>query len=716
MVKMKISGNIVDELSEKIPTYLVAINELIKNSFDAGASNVKIRFDSNEKILSISDNGYGMDANDIEKLLHISKSNKEYAKLVNGRYVQGSKGLGFLSVFKFGKLVTWKTCNNTSNHGYEFRIDYKDVIAAVNVEDIDIPVYTKENIDKGTLINMQMTEESTLLFKEELDKPQTIPRLLNSFNLDKFDDNFDIILEIDGKEYHSNNTTSFHSILPERQLFNIKYNSDDSTVIFYHNNIKAMEFNLNFEYTDFNIDLDLIIFSLRSRDKSKINSLFYDSRKELTPLVYVNTNLFNNYTLFDTNVMQKIKYSSIMNQIIGNINIYSNNQDLNFNSDRTQFVQNKLTRDITKFIEDINIFIQQKASEHKKHLIGLDILKNKVLSISYLEASEKELRETIKNDFKFRNDVNIDKEGDKIRYSIFGKSIYANIHKPISTSKVEIDDKKTNVNSSIDEDIVDDTTDTYQPAIIELTTRYKKIPIPTKQIDLYKYIKSAKDSKGTVISNKQISIVIEGTECITGVLESITKPTIIKISFFYLDPNTGSTCSELTLEFYEHKSNVLGSNTERQLITIPTINSYVIDYNPHVSNLINQINSLNLDEYEEMISCSIRAVFEMSVDSLIKTQKFNNLFLNVNKLEDRVYKVIEHIDTNNALKTNISTNAKIDFNSLKNILDKNAYKSIIAEAHLGAHKSTTYISKNDIEELAKKAGTFVVFINEILKS
>ncbi|WMM25636.1 ATP-binding protein [Tissierella sp. MB52-C2] len=716
MVRMKVSGNIVDELSEKIPTYLVAINELIKNSFDARANNVKITFDSQKKTLSILDDGYGMNKSDIETLLHISKSNKEYAKLVNGRYIQGSKGLGFLSVFKFGESVTWKTSTNNSNKGCEFRINYSDIIESENIEDIDIPILEKEGVSRGTLIDICMDEENVLLFKEELDKSQTIARLLHSFDVDKFNDNFNIELEIDNEKYCTNKSSNFHSILPERQLFNVKYKSDNSKVVFYHNNVKAMEYDFTFPYDDFKIDLDLIIFSLKSHDKKKINSLFYDNRNELTPLVYINTNLFNNYTLFDTNVMQKVKYASIMNQIIGNINIYSNNQDLDFNSDRTQFVQNKLTTNITKFIEEINIFIQEKASEYKKDLITLDILTKTNLSNSNIDFSKEKLRELIKSNFKFRDDVDISIDGNKIEYSIFGRKICAYISNSTSTNDGQDKDSDTNPSNPTDDDENDDKDDTYLPAIIELVTKHKKISIPTKQINLYGYIKYAKDSKNLDIDNKEISMKVDDKECITGILKSITKPSSITITYSYLDPHTGPTCNNLTLEFYEPKSDVLGSNTEKELITIPTINSYTIDYNSHVSNLINQINSLNLDEYEEMISCSIRAVFEISVDSLMKTEKFNNLFLNIKKLEDRVYKIIEYIGSNNNLKTKISINAKIDFDSLKNILDKDAYKSIIAEAHLGAHKSTTYISKNDIEELAKKAGTFVVFINEMLKS
>ena len=44
-INVKVAGNIISELSEKIPTQIVALNELIKNSYDAFATEVKINLD-----------------------------------------------------------------------------------------------------------------------------------------------------------------------------------------------------------------------------------------------------------------------------------------------------------------------------------------------------------------------------------------------------------------------------------------------------------------------------------------------------------------------------------------------------------------------------------------------------------------------------------------------------------------------------------------------
>ncbi len=79
--KITVSGNIISELSEKIPSNIIALNELLKNSYDAGASKVTVILDSSQKTLQIIDDGSGMDKNDIDTLFHISNSTKKYGQI-----------------------------------------------------------------------------------------------------------------------------------------------------------------------------------------------------------------------------------------------------------------------------------------------------------------------------------------------------------------------------------------------------------------------------------------------------------------------------------------------------------------------------------------------------------------------------------------------------------------------------------------------------------
>lgn len=716
MARMKVSGNIVEELSEKIPTYLVAINELIKNSFDAFSNNVKIKFNSIEKILSISDDGNGMDRNDIDILLHISKSNKEYAKLVNGRYIQGSKGLGFLSVFKFGESVSWSTNTNSSGKGYEFKVHYNDIIESENLEDVDIPILEKEGIPKGTLITISMTDESTSLFKEELSKPQTIDRLLHSFSIEEFH----VELEIDNKKYYNANPMNFNSILPKRQLFNVKYNSNDSKLVFYHNNVKAMEYDFTFEYNDFNIDLDLIIFSLKAHDKKKINSLFYDNRRELTPLIYINTNLFNNYTLFDTSIMQQIKYSSIMNQIIGNINIYSNNQDLDFNSDRTQFVQNKLTTNVTNFIERINIFIQEKASEHKKYLIDFNILKkNKVVidASDIKKKSSEQFKDYIKADFMFKEKLNAKLENNIVTFSLFNRK--TNLKIEFKKDDIGKDTPPTEGNNGGHTDnIKNKTTQSPQPqkAIIILKEKYLKVHINSGQIDLKTFITSATDSCGNSINIDLINISCKFGSCTDGILSSQSKAYKEYVVYLYKDPITGEESKSLTIEFIDtFNSNFNFKDNPKRIIPNPIKNGYTLDADTSFKNLTKQINDLNPEKYYAVIACSIRSIFELGSNDLYSINKYPKIKFDSN-LPSTIGNIIEYAKNDNKLLSFIDKNTNLGYKNLKdNILIRSEFESAISLAHKGAHKSDQFLKTSELEGLGVKASYFIILINEMMK-
>jgi hypothetical protein len=91
----------------------VAIFELVKNSFDAGADRVHLHFED-ERIV-VADNGSGMSFKDLtEKWLFVAYSSKrtirsadDFRNLAAGRrQVAGSKGIGRFSSDRLGRLVT----------------------------------------------------------------------------------------------------------------------------------------------------------------------------------------------------------------------------------------------------------------------------------------------------------------------------------------------------------------------------------------------------------------------------------------------------------------------------------------------------------------------------------------------------------------------------------------------------------------------------------
>lgn len=73
---LQVNGSILKEVGEKIPDVVVALNELIKNAYDAEATEVEIFLNENNKKLIIQDNGIGMDRSTIDALLQVGQSKK----------------------------------------------------------------------------------------------------------------------------------------------------------------------------------------------------------------------------------------------------------------------------------------------------------------------------------------------------------------------------------------------------------------------------------------------------------------------------------------------------------------------------------------------------------------------------------------------------------------------------------------------------------------
>ncbi|MDC4624454.1 ATP-binding protein, partial [Acinetobacter baumannii] len=123
-VKFQVDGKILNELSKQVTNHIFALGELIKNSYDAQATYIKITLDLKNSLLTVDDNGIGITKENIQSILHIAKSNKKYAKKITfvaggrkiERFTQGSKGLGLFSAFKFGNIVNWDTkCENSDS-------------------------------------------------------------------------------------------------------------------------------------------------------------------------------------------------------------------------------------------------------------------------------------------------------------------------------------------------------------------------------------------------------------------------------------------------------------------------------------------------------------------------------------------------------------------------------------------------------------------------
>ena len=154
----------------------IAIFELVKNSYDAQAHNVRISFDedSNGKpVISIIDDGYGMNYSDIiEKWLFVAysekkKQNRKKADYRNEfkRNVAGAKGVGRFSCDRLGAKLKLITKKSNESYAHFLDIDWNNFEYDDQQEFIDIPVdyytgkFPSENTSGAILEISELREE-----------------------------------------------------------------------------------------------------------------------------------------------------------------------------------------------------------------------------------------------------------------------------------------------------------------------------------------------------------------------------------------------------------------------------------------------------------------------------------------------------------------------------------------------------------------------------
>lgn len=118
----------------------IAILELVKNSFDADAKQVKVKylnlkqnddknvehFSSMTSRLIIQDDGIGMDIKDItDKWLNIAYSEKKTNKTQHKRRMAGAKGVGRFSCDRLGEYLNLYAKTNDDSNYYKLSIDWK---------------------------------------------------------------------------------------------------------------------------------------------------------------------------------------------------------------------------------------------------------------------------------------------------------------------------------------------------------------------------------------------------------------------------------------------------------------------------------------------------------------------------------------------------------------------------------------------------------------
>ncbi|BEM75240.1 hypothetical protein SME36J_46630 [Serratia marcescens] len=660
---LKFSGNLIEELSQKIPSSLFALNELIKNAYDAFSPDVVINISLSKQTITITDHGNGMGTEDIESLFHISKSTKRYGYEVEQdgvrRLTQGSKGLGFLSVFKFGDEVEWVTCKTGVRS--KFSVRKSDLVAKDDVAGTVIPVKTDFHSESGTIITVYSNKGEIEELLSDLSDGRVVEKLAAAI----IDDSFNINIHIENQQQvvSTEKLKPFQKENEENQLFYVAYDSLENKIEFYHKGEHVKSFPFELERTDYSVSLELIIFHFQKGNNSKsVSSLNRRTHDDsLYPLVYINRNLFNNTVIFDPEVLRKKSSGETLPQMIGRVSVTCQSKYIEFNSDRTNFVENSLTRSLLKDLDGLNKLIQTKGSELKKGLrsnkkvptgkampvegvnekksgTALILVDRKMPTTYYTPSEQIDLEEYI---FQVRNSLGEDVKNAEVEIIIDGEKSSSRV-----LSSVEVPcEKKVCFR--------------YQDAITNLVS---------KEITLFFELK---------ISN------ISGT--------------VREKSLFTIQSGSNySVRMETVSELINAIDKAYSSRSKEEFL-------------PVIACSIRSIFEISSDKIFKVRKQWFAKFDESKLSGTAKREIKDKLLLNVVHL-------ILLLKKNPKLVTEISDVSGVAYSTLNNLLNVSDFKNSVKNSHVGAHHSTRYLSKPKVESCADACGQFSVICDVLLNS
>lgn len=189
---------------ELINNKYIAIFELVKNSYDAGATCAKIQFDklgTADASIVISDDGKGMNKEDIvNKWLFVAyseKSNPSYRDNIK-RAVAGAKGVGRFSCDRLGEHVCLSSKVTAEHFLHRISISWsdfeKDSLDYFSDIDVQYESFTQEDNSCGTTIKIsKLREEWTRA--DILALKKALAQLVNPAATSKYDP-FEIFLDV----------------------------------------------------------------------------------------------------------------------------------------------------------------------------------------------------------------------------------------------------------------------------------------------------------------------------------------------------------------------------------------------------------------------------------------------------------------------------------------------------------------------------------------
>lgn len=257
----------------------VAVMELVKNSYDAGAKEVTVEFrhlkqDRENHEILIIDDGNGMTKDDIlHKWLNLAYSIKRVQNAQNNRLQAGNKGIGRFSCDRLGKKLNIYT--KQQSKAYQLQINWEDFenITDYSIEINQIPMQLRQLTDaeiknetgyeigeQGTIVQISYLREEWIKFNgnsllhEVLNQQKfvslksTLEKLINKSQVET--DDFKILLKVNEIE---------DDVEPN---YNKRINGEIKNKFF-----EKLDFNTTYIHSAISEDGRHIITKLKDRDK-----------------------------------------------------------------------------------------------------------------------------------------------------------------------------------------------------------------------------------------------------------------------------------------------------------------------------------------------------------------------------------------------------------------------------------------------------------------
>lgn len=272
-----------------------AVVELVKNSYDADANEVRIVFEATSErklLLTVQDDGHGMDESVVvDKWLVPSTSDKLKRRTSpKGRIMQGRKGIGRFAVAILGENLELETISH--NTKTSLVINWDDFVDSKYLDEILIEISTSSaSLNQGTVFNIEGSAEKLSLWNDSeieylIKELRKLLTPMDITNKDEEKDNFEITVVFENfiSDRYRNETISIKP-LPLLNYYDYRISGrifpDGRNTLIYQNKNSGIEESVsefNFYLTEKEkltgeINIDFRIFD---RDPEAIENLVYE--------------------------------------------------------------------------------------------------------------------------------------------------------------------------------------------------------------------------------------------------------------------------------------------------------------------------------------------------------------------------------------------------------------------------------------------------------